>query len=222
MLTHDNSVSDIQTFAINMSLSKFHMCGEIKSDITIPLMGGTPLAASCTPLQEAAIAAYMAAQEFKKLHDIENHSIMFITDGESSDQLHNVTLIDPYSNRQYDSIPGKDLLFQINMMCRDAGFKVFNIYIGPSLGRQNIEKGCENIGDAGKIHAFAYKNKSSVFSIEDYYFYNEQICISFDLIKNYSHDIEILKKHILRLVTLLMKFFAGVLKSSNRSHGYTS
>jgi hypothetical protein len=80
------------------------------------------------------------------------------------------------------------------MMCRDAGFKVFNIYIGPSLGRQNIEKGCENIGDAGKIHAFAYKNKSSVFSIEDYYFYNEQICISFDLIKNYSRDIEILKK----------------------------
>lgn len=187
MLTHDNSVSDIQTFAINMSLSKFHMSGEIKSDITIPLMGGTPL-------QEAAISAYAAAQEFKKLHDIENHSIMFITDGESSDQLYDVTLIDPYSNRQYDSIPGKDLLFQINMMCRDAGFKVFNIYIGPSLGRQNIEKGCENIGDAGKIHAFARNNKSSVFSIEDYYFYNEQICISFDLIKNYSHDIEILKK----------------------------
>ncbi len=187
MLTHDNSVSDIQTFVLNMTLSMRQTFCKIKSDITIPLMSGTPL-------QEAAIAAYMAAQEFKNLHDIENNSIMFITDGESGDQLYNVTLIDPYSNRQYDSIPGKDLMFQINMMCRDAGFKVFNIYIGDILNLSRIERGCENSVNAGKIYTFARDNKSSVFSIEDYYYYNEYICIGFDLIKNYSHNIESLKK----------------------------
>ena len=187
MLTHNNSISDIQNFVLNMSLSMRQTFSEIKSDITIPLMGGTPL-------QEAAIAAYLAAQEFKNLHNIENNSIMFITDGESSDQIQNVTLIDPYSNRQYDSIPGKDLMFQINMMCRDAGFKVFNIFIGDILNLSRIEKGCENGVNAAKIYSFARDNKSSAFSIEDYCYYNEYICVSINLIVNYSHDIEQLKK----------------------------
>ena len=187
MLTHADSITDIQNFVINMIMYFFDMKSRIKSDVKIPDMAGTPL-------QDAAVSAYTAAQEFKKLHDIENNSIMFITDGEANGPIYNTTLIDPYSNRQYDSIPGKDLLFQINMMCRDAGFKVFNLYIGPSLGRRSIENGCEKSEDVDMISRFVDDNENSVFSIEEYYFYNEFICINPNLIKNDSGDIETMKK----------------------------
>ena len=192
MLTHADSVSDIQNFAINMILyycdmNYCDMKSQVKSDVKIPNMSGTPL-------QEASLAAYTAAQEFKTLHNIENNSIMFITDGEANSPIYNVTLIDPYSNRQYDPTLNKDLMFQINMMCRDAGFKVFNLYIGPSLSRRNIERGCDKSEDVDMVYKFADENENSVFSIEDYYFYNEFICINPDLIKNDSGDIEKMKK----------------------------
>lgn len=187
MLTHTASVADIQTFVINMIMYSFDMKGRIKSDVKIPNMAGTPL-------QDAAVSAYLAAQEFKKLHNIENNSIMFITDGEANGPMHNITLIDPYSNRQYDPVINKDLLFQINMMCRDAGFKVFNLYIGPSLSKRSITNGCEKLEDVDMIYQFVFDNKNTVFSIEEYYFYNEFICINPDLIKNDSGDIEKMKK----------------------------
>ena len=187
MLTHTASVSDIQNFAINMIMYYCDMKSQVKSDVKIPNMSGTPL-------QEASISAYSAAQEFKNLHNIENNSIMFITDGEANSPIYNVTLIDPYSNRQYDPTLNKDLLFQINMMCRDAGFKVFNLYIGPSLKRRNIEKGCDKPEDVDMVYKFADENENSVFSIEEYYFYNEFICINPKLIKNDSGNIEQLKK----------------------------
>ncbi len=187
MLTHTASVADIQTFVINMIMYSFDMKGRIKSDVKIPDMAGTPL-------QDAAVSAYLTAQEFKMLHNIENNSIMFITDGESNGPIYNTTLIDPYSNRQYDPVTYKDLLFQINMMCRDAGFKVFNLYIGPSLGRRSIANGCEKLEDVDMIYQFVHDNENSVFSIEEYYFYNEFICINPNLIKNDSGDIEKMKK----------------------------
>jgi hypothetical protein len=80
------------------------------------------------------------------------------------------------------------------MMCRDAGFKVFNLYIGPSLGKRSIANGCEKLKDVDMIYQFVFDNKNTVFSIEEYYFYNEFICINPDLIKNDSGDIEKMKK----------------------------
>jgi hypothetical protein len=48
--------------------------------------------------------------------------------------------------------------------------------------------------DIGAISRFVHNNENSVFSIEEYYFYNEFICINPNLIKNDSGDIEKMKK----------------------------
>ena len=98
-----------------------------------------------TPLMQSAYTTYIDAYKMKRDRKLDNVTIMYITDGAGSTWTNNsdevVTTVEcPFTKRQYDcnmknTIRCDRIMSSINRMTRDAGMKVFNLFIGTSEPR---------------------------------------------------------------------------------------
>ena len=95
-------------------------------------MGGTPLA-------DSHLATYVDAAAMRRQHQLENVTIMYITDGAGSginvrDQIasgYANSVVCPFSGRRYDTPKGDStgIISPINRMIRDHGLKIMNLFI---------------------------------------------------------------------------------------------
>lgn len=107
------------------------------------LMGGTPL-------MQSAYTTYIDAFKMKRDRKLDNVTIMYITDGVGSAWTNNagetVTTVEcPFTKRQYDcnmknTFHSNRIMSSINRMTREAGMKVFNLFIGTGEPRGTFAK----------------------------------------------------------------------------------
>lgn len=110
-----------------------------------------------TPLHEASILAYHKAMEYR-LNGIENVSITFITDGDSTSTVSSkpVPLKDPYSNYTI-LVTTNTFIPEMNKMIRIQNIKTFNVYLA---GRYDdfqsvLHNGIVSMGSSANIGKYA-------------------------------------------------------------------
>lgn len=108
-----------------------------------------------TPLYKSMYATYIAATNFRAQQNLQNVSIVYITDGEAHAAMDNAEgntgthIVCPFTQRRYViRRTEKDFrgyakvtyraMLGMNEMIRDAGFKIFNIFIGRERPASNI------------------------------------------------------------------------------------
>jgi hypothetical protein len=119
-----------------------------------------------TPLYSSMYATYIAARNFRTAHDLQNVSIIYLTDGQGNPELRSTVthktgthVVDPFSGRRYaisktmKRVYGNSTYTQdvhlpclgLNAMIRDAGFKIFNLFIGSEKAGSSVV--CTFIGN---------------------------------------------------------------------------
>ena len=145
-----------------------------------------------TPLHESAIASYIDAVNLRNRYDLQNVTIMYVTDGDGA-QLYGQnsentrraggTIVCPFTKRQYDVRNyGKGTSYQaqlspINRMCRDAGLKVFNVFIGSETQMNALLPRMHDDSDV-KLTDFKRTTESGFVSFENFAYYNRFVVAS--------------------------------------------